>query len=93
MVPVDVLDRRMGRDKYHTGVSTPLRRNHADPGNLLQFIISVIALPAAARYLERVWGPRELIRFSIIVIVASNIIAFGLSWIEFIVLGHPEVFL
>ena len=58
-----------------------------------QFVISVVALPAAAKYLERVWGPRELIRFCIIVIVASNIIAFGLSWIEYIVIGHPEIFL
>ncbi|KAJ9122452.1 hypothetical protein QFC22_001877 [Naganishia vaughanmartiniae] len=61
--------------------------------NIIQFVISVVALPAAAKYLERVWGPRELIRFCIIVIVASNIIAFGLCWIEYIVIGHPEIFL
>ncbi|ODO01374.1 hypothetical protein I350_06193 [Cryptococcus amylolentus CBS 6273] len=53
-------------------------------------VISAISLPLACRYLERVWGPRELIRFCILVIVGSNIIAFGFSWLMFFVTGKEE---
>jgi hypothetical protein len=55
-----------------------------------QLIISVVSLGFAARYLERIWGPRELIRFCIIVVVASNIIAFGFSWLSWFVLGTED---
>ncbi|KAK4685050.1 hypothetical protein P7C73_g5105, partial [Tremellales sp. Uapishka_1] len=58
--------------------------------NIYEFLVSVVSLPLAARYLERIWGPRELIRFSIIVIVGSNIIAFGFSWLTWFVLGQDE---
>lgn len=59
----------------------------------LQFIVSLITLPLAARYLEKLWGPKELIRFCFIVIAASNAIGFGLSWIEWFVLGNENFFL
>ncbi|KAG7561833.1 hypothetical protein FFLO_02734 [Filobasidium floriforme] len=59
----------------------------------IEFIISLISIPLLTRYLERVWGPKELLRFSAVVIVASNIIGFGLCWLEFFVLGGREVFL
>lgn len=53
-------------------------------------MFSVVTLPLACRYLERIWGARELFRFSAIVIVASNIIAFGFSWLVYFVLGQHE---
>lgn len=58
-----------------------------------QFIISAITLPLCARYLERIWGARELLKFCFVVIVASNIIGVGLSWILFFVLGKADLFL
>ncbi|WVQ72928.1 hypothetical protein IAR50_002490 [Cryptococcus sp. DSM 104548] len=58
--------------------------------NFINAVISAIALPLACRYLERVWGPRELIRFCILVIVGSNIIAFGFSWLMYFVTGKEQ---
>lgn len=57
----------------------------------LQFAFSLVTVPLACRYLERLWGIRELARFTCVVIVASNIIAFGFAWILFIVLGSDAV--
>lgn len=57
-----------------------------------QFIISVISLPLAGRYLERVWGPLELVKFTVIVVVGSNAIAFGLAVIEFLIF-RSEMFM
>lgn len=54
-----------------------------------QFLIALIALPFGCRYLERLWGMRELLRFSAIVIVGSNVIAFGFAWLTHLVLGAP----
>lgn len=44
-----------------------------------EFLISIVTLPLAGRYLERIWGPVELVRFAAIVTVTSNIIAWFLS--------------
>lgn len=56
----------------------------------MQAVVSAIALPLACRYLERVWGARELVRFCCVTIVGSNIIAFGFSWIVWFVLGSED---
>lgn len=53
-------------------------------------LFSVVTLPLACRYLERVWGSRELFRFCAVVIVASNVIAFGFSWLVYFVLRQEE---
>ncbi|WVQ80619.1 hypothetical protein IAT38_002724 [Cryptococcus sp. DSM 104549] len=58
--------------------------------NFINLIVSAISLPLACRYLERVWGPRELVRFCVITIVGSNIIAFGFSWIVWFVIGSED---
>ncbi|EPQ28994.1 uncharacterized protein PFL1_03284 [Pseudozyma flocculosa PF-1] len=54
--------------------------------SFFEFLISLFSLPLAGRYLERQWGATELLRFSAIVIVGSNIIAWGLAFIMFAVL-------
>lgn len=56
----------------------------------VQAVVSAVALPLACRYLERVWGARELVRFCCVTIVGSNIIAFGFSWIVWFVLGSED---
>lgn len=47
--------------------------------SFFEFIISIISLPLAGRYLERIWGPVEMIRFSLIVIVVSNVVAWFIA--------------
>ncbi|CAK9780699.1 DUF1751-domain-containing protein [Cutaneotrichosporon oleaginosum] len=59
--------------------------------NIFEFLFSLITVPLACRYLERLWGIRELARFTCVVIVASNIIAFGFAWILYILLGSDAV--
>ncbi|KAE8184754.1 hypothetical protein A4X06_0g6977 [Tilletia controversa] len=53
--------------------------------SLIEFLVSAISLPLAGLYLERIWGPVELIRFTVIIVVLSNIIAWGLAVLVFVV--------
>jgi len=48
----------------------------------------MVFVPAALKYLERLWGTVETTKFILVSIVASNIIAFGLNWIEFLATGN-----
>ncbi|GAA5994619.1 uncharacterized protein JCM10292_002171 [Rhodotorula paludigena] len=61
--------------------------------NLIEFLISLLTLPLAARYLERVWGPTELLKFVGVTVVASNVIAVVVNILESIVLGDKALFL
>ncbi|ORY27895.1 eukaryotic integral membrane protein-domain-containing protein [Naematelia encephala] len=58
--------------------------------SIFELVFSAVSLPLACRYLERIWGSKELVRFCCIVIVGSNIIAFGFSWLMWIVLRQEE---
>ena len=58
-----------------------------------QFIFSMLFVPPSLRYLERLWGSIETLKFIVVTIVFSNIITFGLSWIEAFLFGKPELFL
>lgn len=53
----------------------------------------MVFVPAALKYLERLWGSIETIKFIFVSVVASNIIAFGLNWIEFIAMRNADLFL
>ena len=55
--------------------------------NIVELFFSTLSLGFAARYLERVWGPKELIRFCVVTIVGSNVIAFGFAWLTYLVIG------
>jgi hypothetical protein len=50
-------------------------------------------VPAGLKYLERLWGAVETMKFIVVSIVASNVIAFGLNWIEFIATSNADLFL
>lgn len=53
----------------------------------------MVFVPAALKYLERLWGSIEIIKFIVVSVVASNIIAFGFNWIEFMVTKNADLFL
>ncbi|KAK0520127.1 hypothetical protein OC842_007203 [Tilletia horrida] len=53
--------------------------------SLIEFVISAISLPLAGAYLERIWGPVELVRFTVIIVVLSNVIAWALAVLVFVV--------
>jgi hypothetical protein len=56
---------------------------------LPQLVVTILVIPHSLRYFERLWGTAETIKFIAVTIVASNIIAFGLSWIEYFVFQNP----
>ena len=58
-----------------------------------QLIVSLIVVPPCLRYLERLWGAVETIKFIVVSVTFSNIIAFGLNWIEFIALRNADLLL
>jgi hypothetical protein len=45
------------------------------------------------RYLERLWGGIETVKFIVFVVTISNIIAFCVNWIEFALLRNADLFL
>ncbi|KAG5651420.1 hypothetical protein H0H81_008704 [Sphagnurus paluster] len=60
---------------------------------LFEFIASMIFVPASLKYLERLWGSIETLKFIIVSIGFSNIIAFGFNWIEFVATKNADLFL
>ncbi|KAJ3542823.1 hypothetical protein NMY22_g3362 [Coprinellus aureogranulatus] len=57
--------------------------------SIWEFIATLIFVPPSLKYLERVWGSVEILKFIVVTIGLSNVIAFGLNWIEYTVLGNP----
>ncbi|KAF9486292.1 DUF1751-domain-containing protein [Pholiota conissans] len=60
---------------------------------IFELIASLIFVPASLKYLERLWGSVETLKFIVVSIVASNIIALGFNWIEFIATRNADLFL
>ncbi|CAA7265917.1 unnamed protein product [Cyclocybe aegerita] len=60
---------------------------------IFEFIATLIFVPPSLKYLERLWGGLETFKFIFVSIVASNVIVFGFSWIEFIVTRNADLFL
>ncbi|CAO1615558.1 unnamed protein product [Parajaminaea phylloscopi] len=60
--------------------------------SFLEFIVTAISLPLAGRYLERIWGPVELVRFTLIIVVLSNVIAWFIAFVIFAVLRSEAAF-
>ncbi|OBZ79453.1 hypothetical protein A0H81_01206 [Grifola frondosa] len=56
---------------------------------IIELIVTLLVIPASLRYLERLWGAVETLKFIAVSITVSNIIAFGLNWLEFMVLSNP----
>jgi len=52
--------------------------------SIIELIVSIIVIPPSLRYLERLWGARETFKFLLWPLLASNVVAFGFNWIEFI---------
>ena len=55
-----------------------------------QLIFTLITIPASLRYLERLWGSIETLKFIVVTIGGSNIIAVGLNCLEYLVLRNPN---
>ncbi|KAL8293554.1 hypothetical protein RQP46_000255 [Phenoliferia psychrophenolica] len=61
--------------------------------NFIEFIVSAFSLALAGRYLERVWGQLEFLKFVAVVTVASNVIAVVVNVLESYVLGDTALFM
>jgi len=55
---------------------------------IVEFAFTLLVIPASLRYLERLWGAVETLKFIVVTITVSNIIAFGLNLLEYLVLGN-----
>ncbi|KAF8460978.1 DUF1751-domain-containing protein [Russula ochroleuca] len=60
---------------------------------IYELVFTLICIPPCLRYLERLWGAVETLKFIAATVIFSNIIAFGLNWIEFAVLRNADLFL
>ncbi|GBE77731.1 hypothetical protein SCP_0106130 [Sparassis crispa] len=56
---------------------------------VIELIVTLLVIPASLKYLERLWGAVETIKFIVVSITVSNVIAFGLNWLEFVALRYP----
>ncbi|KAF9074805.1 eukaryotic integral membrane protein-domain-containing protein [Rhodocollybia butyracea] len=61
--------------------------------SLWELAITLITIPPALRYLERLWGSIETLKFIVATVGVSNIIAFGFNWIEFVGTSNADMFL
>ncbi|KAJ8084444.1 hypothetical protein PM082_003214 [Marasmius tenuissimus] len=52
--------------------------------SILGLIFALITIPPSLGYLERIWGSVEILKFIIVTVVASNVIVFGFSWLEYL---------
>ncbi|KAG7099595.1 hypothetical protein E1B28_001425 [Marasmius oreades] len=57
---------------------------------ILGVIFSLITIPPSLRYLERLWGSLEILKFIIVTVVASNVIVFGFSWLEYLATSNID---
>jgi len=62
-------------------------------GNVMEFIISILTLPIAGRYLERVWGQIEFLKFIAITVICSNLGCVAINVIEHFAFGDSGDFL
>ncbi|CDO72958.1 hypothetical protein BN946_scf185007.g12 [Trametes cinnabarina] len=56
---------------------------------IIELLFTLIVVPPSLRYLERLWGAVEIIKFVAVTITVSNVIAFGLCWLEYMVFKNP----
>ncbi|KAH9065791.1 DUF1751-domain-containing protein [Lactarius vividus] len=61
--------------------------------SIFELIWTLVVIPPSLRYLERLWGGVETIKFIAAVVTFSNIIAFCVNWIEFALLRNAGLFL
>ncbi|KDN49603.1 DUF1751-domain-containing protein [Tilletiaria anomala UBC 951] len=59
--------------------------------SFIEAVLSLILIPLLGRYLEQIWGAVELLKFSAVVIIGSNIIAWALAILQFAVLRNVYV--
>jgi hypothetical protein len=53
----------------------------------------MIFVPPSLRYLERLWGSIETLKFIVVSIGIPNLIAFAFNWIEFVATTNADLFL
>jgi len=57
--------------------------------SVLEFVATIIFVPASLRYLERLWGSIETLKFMLVSIAIPNLISFAFNWLEFIATKNP----
>jgi len=60
---------------------------------IFEFVASLIFVPAALKYLERLWGGIEVAKFIAVVVIPSNFLTILLNWLEFIATRNADLFL
>ncbi|KAJ7705996.1 eukaryotic integral membrane protein-domain-containing protein [Mycena rosella] len=60
---------------------------------IFELILSLICVPPSLKYLERLWGSVETLKFIAVSVGFSNVIAVGFNWIEFIFTKDADLFL
>ncbi|KDQ63280.1 hypothetical protein JAAARDRAFT_53505 [Jaapia argillacea MUCL 33604] len=61
--------------------------------NLIELAVTLLLVPASLRYMERLWGTIETLKFILVSIAIPNIISFVLNWIEFVATKNADLFL
>jgi Eukaryotic integral membrane protein (DUF1751) len=50
--------------------------------------LTLLLLPACLRYLERLWGAVETLKFVTLTLTFSNLLALASSWLEWVITGN-----
>jgi len=57
--------------------------------SVIELGITLLVIPASLRYLERLWGAVETLKFIVVTVAVSNVIAFGVNWLEYVIFQKP----
>ncbi|KAH7908004.1 eukaryotic integral membrane protein-domain-containing protein [Hygrophoropsis aurantiaca] len=61
--------------------------------SVIELVITLLVVPASLRYFERLWGSIEVLKFIVVCVTLSNVIAFAFNWIEFVATRNADIFL
>ncbi|KAK7058379.1 hypothetical protein VNI00_002013 [Paramarasmius palmivorus] len=58
--------------------------------SIIGLIFTLVVIPPSLKYLERLWGSVEILKFMAATVGASNVIVFGFSWLEFLATSNAD---
>ncbi|KAH8119830.1 DUF1751-domain-containing protein [Phellopilus nigrolimitatus] len=60
---------------------------------IIELVLSLIFVPVSLRYLERLWGSIETLKFILVTTAIPNLMSFVVNWVEFLVFRNADLFL
>ncbi|KAI5116331.1 hypothetical protein M0805_003544 [Coniferiporia weirii] len=60
---------------------------------VIELLFTLIFVPVSLRYLERLWGSLETLKFILVTTAIPNLMSLVVNWVEFLVFRNADLFL